>query len=194
MGQSFVQEDVDPVNFLVKVVEIGLADDDAASSAGRCCDLGQTTQCRCLLGDVDGHGDVVAACRLEAQGLHERGVVGRRVTTEEGWRPVTALDEHTIAVLVIEVERAPQCGKAPLLGPHCCLGYQGFQHGGVLDVLQEAEDAFLSAPSLVSVWVFAGADRAHRHSVLPGDEELGLSPAFEESATAWVHGVSALWQ
>ncbi len=98
------------------------------------------------------------------------------MAAQDGRRPVAALDQHAIRILVVQVERAVQGVELAAPRPRRGMVEQRPRHRLVLHALEETDDRVLPRMRRVAGPILRAADRAHRLAAPPGDEKLGITP------------------
>jgi hypothetical protein len=173
MDQGHLQKTMDAAYLLVPLGQVGPSDGKAPSTAKPLCQTGKPTYV-CCVGRY-AVGQVVRPGWLEAKALEETRVVGWCMPAKESGWAIATLDEHTIAVLIVQVEGAKELVQSPLRGPADGPLEEGLGNRIVVDAFEEAKHTLALAPIRVCGRVFAGTDGPHRFAPSPGDEELGLA-------------------
>ncbi len=118
-------------------------------------------------------GNILLAGGLKTITLHKLTIVGRGVPAQKGRRPVVALDQDTVAILVIQVKWAKQGIQPVCPGPGGGMVPKGCGHGIIGDIVVEPEHRIMVADFGIKRFILGTADSAHRRLAPPGNKALG---------------------
>ena len=139
VGQGDVEQPVHAVNLVVPAVQISPTNGDPSPLAHPFRQAEEPSRRGRVQIQVNGEGQIVRPRRFAAIPLQEGLVVRRRVPAEQHRRTVPSLDQHAVAVFVVQVEGPKEGIETPLLRPRSHGVQQRFGNLVLLQTLEEAE-------------------------------------------------------